>query len=123
MHARRCQPQHGVAGLDVMSRQQAAAFGSADREAREIIVADLVEPRHLGGLAADESAASLLAAGSDPGYHGSADFRRKLAGGEIVEKEQRLGPLDYEIVDRHGDEIDADGVVPPSLDGDLDFCA
>ena len=49
--------------------------------------------------------------------------RIELAAGEIVEKEQRLGALHDEIVDRHGDEIDADRVVARGLDGDLDLGA
>ena len=52
-----------------------------------------------------------------------ADLRIELAAGEIVEKEQRLGALHHEVVDRHGDEIDADGVVAAGLDGDLDLGA
>ena len=38
------------------------------------------------------------------------------AGGEIVEEEQRLGPLADEVVDAHGDEVDADGVEPAGVD-------
>ena len=52
-----------------------------------------------------------------------ADRRIELAAGEIVEKEQRLGALHHEIVDRHGDKIDADRVVAAGLDGDFDFGA
>ena len=33
----------------------------------------------------------------------------ELAGGEVVEEEQRLGALDDDVVDAHGDEVDADG--------------
>ena len=47
----------------------------------------------------------------------------ELAGGEIVEEEQRLGALREQVVDAHGDEVDADGVVPAGLDGDLELGA
>ena len=50
-------------------------------------------------------------------------FGIELAAGEIVEEEQRLRALHHEVVDRHGDEIDADGVVPAGLDRDLDLGA
>ena len=46
-------------------------------------------------------------------------FGAELAGGEIVEEEQRLGALDDDVVDAHRDEIDADRVVDAGLDGDL----
>ena len=49
--------------------------------------------------------------------------RIELAAGKIIEKEQRLGALDDEIVDAHGDEVDADRVVNAGLDGDLDLGA
>ena len=50
-------------------------------------------------------------------------FGIELAGGEVVEEEQRLRALHDEIVDRHGDEVDADGVVQAGLDRDLDLGA
>ena len=45
------------------------------------------------------------------------------AGGEIVEEEQRLGALADQVVDAHRDEVDADGVEPPGLDGELELGA
>ena len=47
----------------------------------------------------------------------------ELAAGEIVEEEQRLGALRQQVVDAHGDEIDADGGVPAGVDGDLELGA
>ena len=47
----------------------------------------------------------------------------ELAGGEIVEEEQRLGALHDEVVDAHRDEVDADRVVHAGLDGDLELGA
>ena len=37
------------------------------------------------------------------------------AGGEVVEEEQGLGALHDEVVDAHGDEVDADGMVRAGL--------
>ena len=36
---------------------------------------------------------------------------------DVVEEEQRLGPLAHQIVDAHGHQIDPDGVEPPELLG------
>ncbi len=47
----------------------------------------------------------------------------QLAGGEIVEEEQGLGALHHEVVDAHGHEVLADGVVPAGIDGDLELGA
>jgi hypothetical protein len=61
----------------------------------------------------------LQAALGDAGDDCRALFRVELAGGEVVEKEQRLRALDDEVVDAHGDEIDADGIVDAGFDRDL----
>jgi nucleotide-binding universal stress UspA family protein len=52
-----------------------------------------------------------------------ADLGVELAGGEIVEEEQRLGTLHDEIVDAHRNEIDADRIVVAGIDGDLQLGA
>ena len=59
VHARRGKAEHHVARGDIGARQQRAALGGADRKAREIVVAVLVEAGHFGGLAADQRAAGL----------------------------------------------------------------
>ena len=47
----------------------------------------------------------------------------ELADGEVIEEEQRLGALHDEVVDAHGDQIDADGGVAPGVDGDAQLGA
>ena len=47
----------------------------------------------------------------------------ELAGGEIVEEEQRLGALHDQVVGAHRHEVDADGVVPAGLDRELELGA
>ena len=83
----------------------------------------MVEAGHLGGLAADQRAVGLPAARRNAGDHGRTVLRIELAAGEVVEEEQRLGALHHEVVDRHGDEIDADGAVVAGVDRDLDLGA
>ena len=46
-----------------------------------------------------------------------------LPHGEVVEEEQRLGPLRQQVVDAHGDQIDADRGVLAGIDGDLQLGA
>ncbi len=123
MHAGGGEADDRVALGDIAPRQDRAALDRADGEAGEIVIVALIEARHFGGLAADQRAAGLAAADGDAGDHGGADFRLELAGGEVVEKEQRLGALHHQVVDAHGDEVDADGVVTAGFDGDLDLGA
>ena len=123
MQARRCKPEHHVAFNYVAARQQLPAFRRADREAREIVVAAGIEAGHFRCLAADQRRASLQAALGDALDDRFALLGIELAGGEIVEEQQRLGALHNEVVDAHGDKVDADRVVPTRLDGDLQFRA
>ena len=112
VEARGREAEQPVAGRDRAPVDPAALLDHADREAGEVVLAVGVEPGQLRGLAADEGAAGGLAAVGDAGDHplGHADVQ--LARGEVVEEEQRLGAAHDEVVDVHGDQVDADRVVP-----------
>ena len=103
--------------------QRLVALHRADGEAGEVVVALGIHARHLGRLAADQRAAGLPAALGDAGDDLARGVDVELAGGEIVEEEQRLGALHHQVVDAHGDEVDADAVVLAGLDGDLQLGA
>ena len=123
VHARRGETDHRVAGGDVAARQQRAAFGRADRKARQIVVAVLVEPGHFRGLAADQGAAGFPATLGDAGHDRGGGLGIELAAGEIVQKEQRFGALHHEVVDRHRHQVDADAAMQAGFDRDLDLGA
>jgi hypothetical protein len=123
VNARRGEADHRIAGAISAARQQRAAFGGADREAREIVVAVLVEPGHFRGFAADQRAAGFPAAFGDARDDRGGGLGIELAAGEIVQKEQRLGALHHEIVDRHRHQVDADAAMQAGLDRDLDLGA
>ena len=92
-------------------------------EAREIVVLVVIHAGHLGRLAADQRATRDAAALGDALDDGGAGLDVELAGGEIVEEEQRLGALDDQVVDAHGDEGGADVVMAAGGDGDLQLGA
>ena len=123
MHARGGKPDQLIADHDVAARQDLAALDRTDGEAGEVIVARLVHARHFGGFAADQRAAGLPAAIGDAGNDRLRGLYVELSAGKIIEEEQRLGALHHEIVDAHGDEIDADGRVLAGIDGDLQLGA
>ncbi len=119
MRAARGQADQQVAAvLFVQLRQHVAAVHGADAEAGEVEVLARVHARHLGGLAAHQRRASLPAALGDAGHHARGGRHVELAGGEIVQEQQRLGALRQEVVDAHGDQVDPDSVDQPGLDGD-----
>ncbi len=123
MEPGRGQAEDDVAGRDAAAVDDGVALDRAHGEARQIVVAARIHAGHLGGLAADQRAARLAAALGDAGDDGAPRLDVEPAGGEIVEEEQGLGALDDQIVDAHGDEVDADGIVAVEGDGDLELGA
>ena len=77
-----------------------------------------IHARHFRRLAAHQRAARLPAAFGDPRNDFRRDARLQLSGREIVEEEERLRALRQHIVDAHGNEIDADRLVPAGREGE-----
>ena len=123
MDTGRGEAEQHVTGRDLVTRELFSAFDRADAEAREVIIAGRIHPRHLRRLAADQRAARDLAAFRNPRDHALGDPVLQLAGGEIVKEEQRLGALHDQIVDAHCDQINADSIVPVMLDRELELGA
>ena len=90
-----------------MSRSRSA---TPDREADEVELARVHGAGVLGHLAADEGAAGLPAPEGDALDELLDVVGVELAHRDVVEEEQRLGALAHDVVDAHGDEVDADRV-------------
>ena len=88
----------------------------ADAEAGQVVVAGGIHAGHLRGLAADQRRAGLHAALDDAFDDRLGDVDAELAGGVVVEEEQRLGALHDDVVHAHRDQVDADRVVAAGLD-------
>ena len=71
----------------------------------------------LGHLAADEGAAGLAAALGHAFDELLDVIGIELADRDVVEEEERLGALAHDVVDAHGDEVDADGREPTASTG------
>ena len=123
MHAGRGEADNDVACLDIRPRQEVLAPDGAHRKAGKIVIATMIDAGHFRRLATDQRASGLAAGRRDAFHDGRADHGVELAAGKIVEKEQGLGALHDEIIDRHGNEIDADRVVAGGFDRDLDLGA
>jgi hypothetical protein len=120
---RRGYPDQDITKDDIRARQNLFSFDGADREAREIVVLLRIKAGHFRRLTANQRAPGLAAALGDARDHGSRGVDLQLAAREIVEEKQRLGALHHEVVDAHGNEIDADRGVAARVDGDLELCA
>ncbi len=82
-----------------------------------------VKARHFGRLSSDQRRAGLTAALRDAFDNGDACVDVELAGGVVVEEEERLRALHHKVIHAHGDQIDADAGMDAGLDGDLEFGA
>ena len=112
-----------MARRNAFAGQLLAAFHRADAETRQIVVARSIHAGHLGGFPADQRAAGLFATIRNARNDALGHAVLELAGSEVVEEEQWLGALDDQVVDAHGDEIDAHRVVPATVDRQLQLGA
>ena len=101
----------------------AVFLDDADAETGKIIISGLVHAGHFRGLTTDQGRTGLSAALGDTldDIGGSVDIQ--CTGGVIIQKEQRFRTQHQDIVDTHGDKVDADGVMSAQLDREFEFCA
>src|SRR5512134_981868 len=117
------EPEQYVAGADSPAVDRLRFLHDAHGESGKVVFAGDERIRMLGGLAADQRATGLLAAGCDSPDHLGRHADVESLADEVVEKEKRLGTLDEDVVDAHGDEIDSDGVVLAEREGELELGA
>ncbi len=80
-------PKNHVADFHRLAGNDSFALDRSDDESRQIVFAVSIESRHLGGLAADQGTAIVLAGFGQAFYNFFRDFRLELAGREIVHEE------------------------------------
>ena len=121
VQTRRCHGHDGIAHLDPVSPQDLVPFDDAGGGSRDVVFVGAEQARVLGGLPADEGAASGNAGVRDTGDDSRDPLGNHLAAGDVVGDEQRLRARDHEVVDEHADQVGADGVVAVEglCDGDL----
>ena len=89
-----------------------------DAEARQVVVAAAVHAGHFRRFTTGQCRPGQFATACDTGNHGRGNVQVQTAGGVIVEKEKGFGPGYHDVVDTHGDQIDADAVVLLQLHGE-----
>ena len=105
------QADEDVARRDFAAVDEVGFFHNADGKAGDVVFACLVEAGHFRGFAADERRIRLRAAVGDAFDDVGGDFGFEFAAGEVVEEVLRRGAVAEDVVDAHGDGINADGVV------------
>ena len=109
--AARGQAEDDVSDLDLVGSDHLGPVDDAHHEAGEVVVVRVHDAGMLGHLAADERAAGLAAALGDALHDLRHVVGPELADGDVVEEEQRLGADRHHVVDAHGHEVLAHGVV------------
>ena len=74
-------------------------------------------------LATDQGASGHLAAFGYAGHDALGNAVLELSGGKIIQKKQRFRTLHDQVIDAHGDQINADAVMPVIIDRELEFRA
>ena len=118
VQAGRGQADDGVAGPDGRSVDHPRALDDPDRGTRQVEGIGRHQPRVLGGLAADERAARLAAAGRDAAHELGHGGRVELADRHVVQEGERLGAGAGDVVDAHRHEVDPDRVEATDAGGD-----
>ena len=115
------QHDDGVPGCDAIDVDQRGFRGHADHASGKVELVFLIDPRKLGGLAAEQRAVELPAGPGRALDDIGDDFGVEPGGGEIVEKRARQRTDDKYVVCAVIHDVGADGVVAPGLgrDGDL----
>ena len=114
----RRQPDDGVTGAHALGTELGPLLHDADGETGQVELVTRHDAGVLGRLPADQHAARLAAALVHPGHDGRHLVGVDLARGDVVEHEQRLGAHADEVVDAHGDQVDADRPVATAVAGD-----
>ena len=123
VHAAAGQAQHHVAGFHVSAGQDFGFLDGADGKASQVVFAGGVHAGHLGRFAAYQGAAGQLAAPGNAADHGRSGVHIQLAAGKVVQEEQRLCALHQHVVDAHGHQVYAHGVVHIPFKGQLELGA
>jgi hypothetical protein len=119
----RRQADQDVTRADGAAVDDARFLYDADTKTGQIVIGFGIHAGHFSRLAADERCAGLAAAFCNPGDNPPRRIHLELPGGVVVQKKQRLGTQHGDVIDAHGNQIDADRVVTPHLDRQLELGA
>ena len=104
-----------------VAMQRLVFLDHADDRPGEIVVAGLIQIRHLCRFAAGERHVVRPAGARDTRDNLLGDLRHEVPSRDVIEERERCGPVHQNVVDRMIDEILADGVVNARRRGDEDF--
>src|SRR6202046_3149378 len=119
MQSIRRQANQNIADLNVFAGNDFVAAHCADDGAGKVVLAVTVEARHLGSLAADQSAAVGPARLADALHNLFDHHILELPGCKVIEKEQRCCALHRNVVHAVVHQVLTNGVMNSQIKGDL----
>ncbi len=110
-----------VADTDLWAIDNGVLFNDANGKTSEIVLILPVEIRHLSGFSADKRTLGLPASFGYAGDDISYQVEVHAADGQIIQKEKRPGSLDQDVVNTHGHQVDAHGIVLARQESDFEL--
>ena len=119
MQANRRQRKQNIARLNRLSINYLFTIDHTDDEAGDVVLACVVEARHLSRLSTEQNATDFPATVRNSFNDICHNICGKFSSGNVVKKEERTCALDQDIVDTVIDEIATNRVVDSSCEGDF----
>ena len=119
MRTTRGKPEQHITRRHPVAANDSCFFDDPHGEARQVVFAIGIHARHLGCFTADQRAARLFTAAGNTAHHTRGGIHIQPATSEVVQKKQRLGALHQNVIDAHGDQINAHGVM--TIEGEREF--
>ena len=123
MRSARCEADESVARGNRLTVDDLVVLHDADAETGEVVVALRVKARHLGRFSAGQGAAREFTAFGDALDDAFGNVDVQCAGGIVVEKQERLGAGNQDVVDAHSHQILADLVMAAGVNGEFELGA
>ena len=117
------QADHRITRPNGLAVEHLRLLNHADDGPAHVVFAWLVEPGHLGGLAADERAMVLRACLGEPADDVLEYARLQPPGAKVIEEEQRFRAEHRDVVHAMVDQVLPDGVVAVHGEGELELGA
>ena len=111
MDARRGKAQYDIALGHVFGIEHLWTVYRTDAKTGQVVIIGIHDAGMLRHLSTNERATRLTATLGDAAHHLGDVVASELADGDVIEKEQRLGPAGQHVVHAHGDQVDAHGIV------------
>ena len=119
VHAAGRQTENNVASFNALLWQNLITFNRSNRKSSKVIITRTIHAGHFGSLTADQRTTSLLATFGNTSNHlfGTGDIQ--FSSCKVIEEQQRLSTLHNQIIDAHGNQVNANRVMLAGINGNF----